>query len=256
MNKVFPVKSLLVLITCLLIAASAIANTPSHSNIRYSEDFERSLLDLWLPDAENAAPVIIFFHGGGFKQGSKNWFPMRKEFLALTQQGIAVASVGYPLLGDQGKSSSIGPADYDKILTHTERAIAFLREHSTEYKLDASRMVVAGSSAGAMISQHLTYAADFDISACIAIQQPYAVQRVMEVIDSGEPPLILYTTSGPNDQIHHPRYAQAVHHHCQALGVTSHLYGSQKNDLPKLPDGKTFVTEATRILTQLWASPE
>jgi len=43
---------------------------PTHNNIKYGP-YERNILDLWQADVQQAAPVIVYIHGGGFIAGSK-----------------------------------------------------------------------------------------------------------------------------------------------------------------------------------------
>jgi len=53
---------------------------------------ERQKLDLYLPEkADGPLPVIIWIHGGAWKQGSKDGCPARFQ----VNRGYAVASIGY-----------------------------------------------------------------------------------------------------------------------------------------------------------------
>ncbi|MCG8525626.1 MAG: alpha/beta hydrolase [Opitutales bacterium] len=236
----------------LVLITTTLANTPTYQNVVYSEDFERCKMDIWLPDSNGATSVIVYFHGGGFKKGDKTHITFKKDFLSLVKKGVAIISVGYPLLGDTGKDDEIGTNDYEKILTYTASAVEHIQQNSASYNLDLSRLVFAGNSAGALISGFLTYEKDFNASACIAIQQPWALQRVLDNIEKDEAPIILYTRSGEDDQTHHPRYAMATHEHCQRVGVTSYLYGSKASGLPTLPENQNFVQRTHHILSEIW----
>lgn len=93
------------------------------------------LLDLHLPkDVENA-PLVVHIHGGGWVGGdrkncSSTW---------LTQHGYAVASIEYRM-----SSESLFPAQ----IHDCKGAIRWLRAHAKEYSVDASTIVVIGTSAG------------------------------------------------------------------------------------------------------------
>lgn len=230
------------------------AAEPTHRDIRYSEDFDRCTLDLWLPENSESAPLVVFFHGGAFIGGNKTLIPFRREIKRLGENGVALASVGYPLLGDTGSGGEIGSGEYGKILGYTERAVSVLRERAEEFGIDPERFVVGGVSAGALISQHLTYQTNKAITACIALEQPFETQRVIEAIDAGEPPLILYTGSGPDDFVHNPAYARLLKAHCDEVGVPCHLYGSEKSGLPMLPEGKSFLETALPIIFTTWTA--
>ncbi len=242
-----------ILVLTLLTALCASAQIkPTHSDLRYSPDYDRQLIDLWLPESEHPTPLIIYFHGGGFRKGSKERIPFKRDFLALLDQGIAVASVGYPFLGDQGKQGSISKAGYLQILAETPKAIKYLQTHAKDYNLDPAKFVVAGSSAGALIAEYLTYYEDLGITACLAIQQPYAVPMAKQYMHGGDAPLILYTLSPPGEKIHSPVYAQAIQQHCEEVGIPCTVYGSVPSGLPPLPEGKSIVDVALSTFEANW----
>jgi acetyl esterase/lipase len=91
-------------------------------------------LDLYLPQKTNAR-VVVYVHGGAWREGSKSEMPLG----ALVDQGYAVASVDYRL------SRVVQfPAQVHDI----KAAIRFLRGEGSRLGVDASRIAVAGSSAG------------------------------------------------------------------------------------------------------------
>ena len=56
---------------------------PTLADLRYSDEYERSVLDLWLADSNKPTPLVIYFHGGGFKTGDKKFFqrsPMLRKY--------------------------------------------------------------------------------------------------------------------------------------------------------------------------------
>ncbi|NQW29087.1 MAG: alpha/beta hydrolase [Ignavibacteria bacterium] len=96
------------------------------------------LLDLHLPgNASGPVPLIIWIHGGGWRNGSKaTCLPFR---LGFTQRGYAVASINYRLTGE---------ACFPAQIEDCKAAIRWLRAHAAEYGLDADRFGAWGSSAG------------------------------------------------------------------------------------------------------------
>lgn len=99
---------------------------------------ERHKLDLYLPEkAEGPLPLIIWVHGGGWQNGSKEGCPpLRAGYVA---QGYAVASINYRLSGH-----AVFPAQIEDC----KAAIRWLRAHAKEYSLNPERFGVWGSSAG------------------------------------------------------------------------------------------------------------
>src|SRR5215469_11191212 len=53
---------------------------PAHRNVRYGPH-ERNVLDVWRarprPGSSGGTPIVVFFHGGGFRQGDKASVPAR-----------------------------------------------------------------------------------------------------------------------------------------------------------------------------------
>ncbi len=98
----------------------------------------RQKLDLYVPEqATNALPLIIWVHGGGWQNGSKDGCPPLRQ--GFVQRGYAVASLGYRLSGD-----AIFPAQIEDC----KAGIRWLRAQAKEYGIDPGRFGVWGSSAG------------------------------------------------------------------------------------------------------------
>jgi acetyl esterase/lipase len=108
-------------------------------NIAYVTDgHERNVLDLFVPEnVDRPLPLIIWIHGGGWQNGSKeNCLPLRQGY---TQQGYAVASINYRLTGH-----AVFPAQIEDC----KAAIRWLRTHAAEHNIDPERFAAWGSSAG------------------------------------------------------------------------------------------------------------
>jgi len=114
---------------------------PDYANVKYGS-YERNVLDIWLADADVAAPLVIFFHGGGFSSGDKSSISplLLKKCL---DAGISVAAVNYRLSGQ---------APFPAQMLDSARAVQFLRSKAKEWNLDPKRFGATGGSAGAGIS--------------------------------------------------------------------------------------------------------
>ncbi|MEW4529178.1 prolyl oligopeptidase family serine peptidase [Maioricimonas sp. JC845] len=106
-------------------------------NLEFSHpDAEPLRLDLYRPEqAAGPLPVVVWVHGGGWKQGSKDRCPA----VSLAQHGFAVASIDYRL---------VDRAQWPAQIDDCRAAIRWLRTHADEYGLDGERIGVWGSSAG------------------------------------------------------------------------------------------------------------
>ncbi len=98
-------------------------------------DAQVLMLDLYLPDMEDDAPLIVWVHGGAWRAGSKDSVPIK----AMMQMGWAIASVEYRL----SPISKFPAAIHD-----IKAAIRYLRAHSNAYPIQADKIAIAGSSAG------------------------------------------------------------------------------------------------------------
>jgi len=111
----------------------------------------RQRLDIYQPTgAEGAAPLVVFFYGGGWRNGSKADY----EFIAsaMTDAGIAVAIPDYRLFPD---------VSFPAFVEDGAAALAWLVENARDYGIDTNRIFVMGHSAGA------------HIAACIALDPTY-----------------------------------------------------------------------------------
>lgn len=120
-------------------AATLPAGVTAHRDLAYvAGGHERQKLDLFVPEkAASPLPLIIWIHGGGWQNGSKEGCPPLRS--GYTTRGYAVASLNYRLSGD-----AIFPAQIEDC----KAAIRWLRAHAQEYNLDPARFGVWGSSAG------------------------------------------------------------------------------------------------------------
>lgn len=104
-------------------------------DIEYAKAGDTRLrLDLY-PAESQRGPLIVYIHGGAWRGGSKNEMPLKE----LVEAGYPAASIEYRL-----STAAKFPAQaYD-----IKAAIRFLRGEARNLKIDASRIVIAGSSAG------------------------------------------------------------------------------------------------------------
>ena len=127
-------KSLLLIlpIFCVLIQnCSAQPKQATHTNLRYSKKFERSELDLWLADSKKPTPLVVNFHGGGFRVGDKRSFRWNRILRDNLSKGVSFASVNYPFVQQVD-------GNYSKILEHCAESIEFLKKRAAKYNLGKS----------------------------------------------------------------------------------------------------------------------
>lgn len=120
---------------------------PTVADVKYGEESERQVLDLYLPEGKSPTPypVLVWIHGGSWHEGDKRPCP----FKTLTAEGVAVAAVNYRFTQE---------ATFPAQLDDCGLALQWLREHADEQGLDSERIVAVGLSAGGhlalLLGQH------------------------------------------------------------------------------------------------------
>lgn len=220
---------------------------PSNADIRYSDRYDRSNLDLWLADSKKPTPLVINFHGGGFKTGDKRSFQGSSMLRKYLPKGVSFASVNYPYISQvQG--------DHRKLLEHCSESIIFIKKNANKYNIDENRISVMGNSAGALITCFLGHAKKLGIRSIYPIQQPKGTPFLLPHIREDGPPIIVYNRSGLNDQIHHPRFAVMLQKKCEELGVQCIAYGVEGTGLKTLPKEKNSNDLAMKFFKKSWKS--
>lgn len=124
------------------------------SEINYSTEYPNSFLDITYPDddLEKDRPTLFYFHGGGFFAGSKNMgdplAASEATYLIddICTEGYNIVNVDYALVPD---------AHFPVPLIQANQAFSYIMEHSEEYHLNTNKIVLMGSSAGAIIVSQL-----------------------------------------------------------------------------------------------------
>jgi acetyl esterase/lipase len=124
------------------------------TEIKYSDNYPNSFLDITYPDKnrETSRPTLIYFHGGGFFGGSKSVGDPLAESDAtallddICAEGFNLVNVDYVLVPEY---------HFPAPLIQANEAFQFLMDHAAEYHLDMDRVVIMGSSAGAIMTSQL-----------------------------------------------------------------------------------------------------
>ncbi|WP_198675269.1 alpha/beta hydrolase [Pleomorphovibrio marinus] len=123
-------------------------------------------------------PALVFFFGGGWTNGTvKQFEPHAKYF---SQRGITCFLVDYRVKNRQQTTPF-------ESLKDAKSAIRFIREHADEFKIDTSRIVAAGGSAGGHLAAATALIDDYneDSDNLSTSTLPNALLLFNPVIDNG-----------------------------------------------------------------------
>lgn len=119
---------------------------PHDLGLKYGDD-PRQMANLYLPqpEAPDTAPLILYFHGGRWREGHPDLY----DALATPwlERGAVFASVGYRLMPDHTIADAI-----DDCL----RAITWAHTIAPLYHADPNRLIVVGHSSGGHLAAMAT----------------------------------------------------------------------------------------------------
>lgn len=161
---------------------------------------ERHRLDVYRPDAAGAAPVpapiLVFVHGGGFLKGDKgdngSWSNANVGRMAAAARFVGVV-INYRLAPDHQWPA--GPEDVAAV-------VDWLKAHAADHGGDPERIVLAGTSAGAVhVAGYLKLNGGRDIRSAVLLSGLYGYTPLDErdTLYYGDP--VLYPERMPLEAV-------------------------------------------------------
>jgi len=132
----------------LLASLGALAQAPGSQEESVTRDVEyipgggiRTMLDVYVPkNAPKPLPTVLYLHGGGWTEGSKEGASYARE---LVKHGYAVVAANY-------RYSTQAP--FPAQLEDCKAAVRWIRANAGSYGFDPERIGVTGDSAGGHLS--------------------------------------------------------------------------------------------------------
>jgi len=128
--------------------------------INYKNESEDLYLDIITPsikDTITKRPLLIFIHGGGFKNNSKTGSFSSLLCSSFAKRGYVTATIDYRLGIEKGGSIK----DYHEALFRAQQdgkaAIRFFRRYAEKYGIDTAQIFLTGSSAGSKTALAIAY---------------------------------------------------------------------------------------------------
>ena len=221
------------------------APKPTQADISYGSH-ERNKMDFWKANSSKPTPVLIYFHGGGFKSGDKSKINKHFKISHYLNKGVSFITVNYPFFKHTNNN-------HEKIYEHCNDAIEYIKKNSSSWNIDLNKMTLSGASAGALISQYLGFRRT-DINSIAAFAQPYGTKYfVIPYIKKSSPPIMIYQDSPLTDKVHHPKYANMVKETCDKNKSECIIYGTGENSIQALPEGKEYKEVMMNFLFEKWS---
>lgn len=128
-----------------LAARTELADVSEHAvHLPYGSN-EHQVLNVYGPPGADGAPVLLFFHGGRWREGHPDFYDHLGR--AWVESGAIFVSAGYRKQPD---------ASFEDCCDDAVAAIRWVREEISEHGGDPGRIVVAGHSSGGHIAAMAT----------------------------------------------------------------------------------------------------
>jgi acetyl esterase/lipase len=149
------------------------------TNVIYGDDDpEMQRLDAYLVASEKPTPVVIEFHGGGWRTGEKSQFELYTGFLeTILREGYSLVSADYRLT-----PRAIWPAQGDD----ARKVIEFVRSKAVEWNIDPERIAVIGGSAGAHLALAAGLPPEARVRAIIDLWGPSDLEMISPRVSRGD----------------------------------------------------------------------
>ncbi len=166
-------KSLLTLCVLLIIdAAQAEQSISVTHNIPYNES--KQTLDLFFPRVLSKTSAIMFIHGGGFNQGSKEEMQVHAKHYA--ELGYVTTSINYRLSLE---------SPYPTAINDVTSALNWMKKQATLYNFEADKIILVGYSVGGTLALNVGLNQDNKIAAIIDVA---GITDINALINTGNIP--------------------------------------------------------------------
>jgi acetyl esterase/lipase len=217
---------------CQAVLFSGLNATASKSGVVVQRDVvfdpvHQLALDIYRPRDASHAPTVVFFFGGSWKSGKRQWYAWVGE--ALARRGLVVVIPDYRLWPT---------VKMDGFMQDAARAVAWTHAHAGEYGGNPDDLFVMGHSAGAHIGALLATDAHWlndvgmqprQLAGFIGLAGPYdflplekqdyvdmfgsthaqqLLSQPVHFVNGDEPPMLLM--QGSTDKVVWPRNAESL----------------------------------------------
>ena len=137
------------------------AGVTAVENQQYRQDDKDGFLDVYYPEKTSTPlPVVVWVHGGAWVSGDKDEIDNYLKIVA--SRGYTVVGVDYTIAPER---------QYPFPIMQLNEALSYLQQNADRLRIDSSKIVLAGDSAGSQIAAQManiikspSYAREMDIN--------------------------------------------------------------------------------------------
>ncbi|GAB3605857.1 alpha/beta hydrolase [Conyzicola nivalis] len=144
-----------------------------HLDVSYADGGAHTTLDVFTPEAGNEAlPTVVWIHGGAWISGDKRDIAPYARILA--DRGYTVVTLNYTVSPE---------TTYPTALNELNTALGFLSRNAADYRIDPTRFVIAGDSAGSQFTSQLaTVVTNPDYARLLGVDPAIDAEQLRAVI--------------------------------------------------------------------------
>jgi acetyl esterase/lipase len=156
----------------------ALPSSPADYRISYGKD-ENQFGDLRVPSGTGPHPVVILIHGGCWKADFATLRAFAPMADALKAEGIATWNIEYRRLSQPGSG---WPGTYLDV----GKGVDYLRFIAADKKLDLSRVIVVGHSAGGHLAMWVAARSRLSSGSALYVKDPLPIRGVIDLAGTGD----------------------------------------------------------------------
>jgi alpha-L-fucosidase 2 len=149
-------------------------------NVVYSPAGKRGLkLDASIPPGAGPFPAAVVVHGGAWILKGRR-FGVKPLLKPLSEAGFAWFAISY--------RTAVGKGSIEDGIADVTSAVAFVREHAAEYKVDPEKVVLIGESSGGHLAALAALRNFVPVRAVVGISSPMDLPSLFWMAKALPPP--------------------------------------------------------------------
>jgi acetyl esterase/lipase len=156
----------------------ALPSNPADYRIAYGKDKDQ-FGDLRVPSGAGPHPVAILIHGGCWKSDFATLRDLAPMADALKAEGVATWNIEYRRLSQAGSG-------WPGTFLDASKGVDYLRSVPADKKLDLTRVIVIGHSAGGHLAMWVAARSRLPNGSALYVKDPLPIRGVIDLAETGD----------------------------------------------------------------------